>query len=100
MPLAALVEDVLGRDLPVGVTAYDGSRAGPADASANIAIRSPDALRRIITAPGELGFARAYASGDLELDGDIFALLELRRRMPKVKLDPRAMLQLVKELGG
>jgi cyclopropane-fatty-acyl-phospholipid synthase len=100
MALAALVEDLLGRDLPVGVTAYDGSRAGPADASATLAIRSPDALRRIVTSPGELGFARAYVSGDLELDGDIFALLELRKRMPKVKLDPRATYRLVKELGG
>jgi cyclopropane-fatty-acyl-phospholipid synthase len=100
MTLAALVEEILGRDLPVGVTAYDGSRAGPADAAATLAIRSPDALRRIVTAPGELGFARAYVSGDLELDGDIFALLELRRRMPKVKLDPRALLHVVKELGG
>jgi len=100
MTLAALVEDVLGHDLPVGVTAYDGSRAGPADAAATLAIRSPDALRRIITAPGELGFARAYVSGDLEVDGDIFAFLELRKRMPKVKLDPRAMYRLVKELGG
>jgi cyclopropane-fatty-acyl-phospholipid synthase len=100
MTLAALVEDVLGRDLPVGVTAYDGSRAGPTDASATVALRSPDALRRIITAPGELGFARAYVSGDLEIDGDIFAFLELRKRMPNVRLEPKAMYRLVQELGG
>jgi cyclopropane-fatty-acyl-phospholipid synthase len=71
MALAALVEEVLGRDLPVGVTAYDGSRAGPDDPSATVTIRSPDALRRILTAPGELGFARAYVAGDIDIDGDI-----------------------------
>ena len=51
MTLAALVEEVLGHDLPVGVTAYDGSRAGPSDAPATLIIHSPDALRRILTAP-------------------------------------------------
>ncbi len=100
MALAALVEQVLGHDLPVGVTAYDGSRAGPPDAPAVMAIRSPDALRRIVTAPGELGLARAYVAGDIELDGDIFALLDLRHRFTRLRLEPKAMLGLVHELGG
>jgi cyclopropane-fatty-acyl-phospholipid synthase len=63
-------------------------------------IRSPDALRRIVTAPGELGLARAYVSGDLELQGSIWALLELRDRIPDVQLEPKMMLRLVRELGG
>ncbi|HZA75258.1 MAG TPA: class I SAM-dependent methyltransferase [Acidimicrobiales bacterium] len=100
MALAALVDDVLGRDLPLAVEAYDGSRSGPDDAVATIVIRSPDALRRIITAPGELGLARAYVSGDLELKGSIWALLDLRDRMPDVRLEPKTMLRLVDELGG
>jgi hypothetical protein len=64
MALAALVDDVLGGGVPIAVEAYDGSRSGPVDAPATIVIRSPDALRRIVTAPGELGLARAYVSGD------------------------------------
>ena len=47
-----------------------------------IVLRSPDALRRIATAPGELGFARAYVAGDLDIEGDLYealALLERRR---------------------
>jgi cyclopropane-fatty-acyl-phospholipid synthase len=63
-------------------------------------IRSPDALRRIVTAPGELGLARAYVSGDMELQGSIWALLELRDRIPDVQLEPKMMLRLVRELGG
>jgi cyclopropane-fatty-acyl-phospholipid synthase len=100
MALAALVDDVLGGDLRIAVEAYDGSRSGPVDASATIVIRSPDALRRIVTAPGELGLARAYVSGDLELQGSIWALLELRDRIPDVQLEPKMMLRLVHELGG
>jgi cyclopropane-fatty-acyl-phospholipid synthase len=100
MALAALVDDVLGGRLPIAVEAYDGSRSGPVDAPATIVIRSPDALRRIVTAPGELGLARAYVSGDLELQGSIWALLELRDRIPDVQLEPKMMLRLVRELGG
>jgi cyclopropane-fatty-acyl-phospholipid synthase len=100
MALAALVDDVLGGGLPVAIEAYDGSRSGPVDAPATIVIRSPDALRRIVTALGELGLARAYVSGDLELEGSIWALLELRDRMPDVQLEPKMMLRLVRELGG
>ncbi|HEX6236218.1 MAG TPA: cyclopropane-fatty-acyl-phospholipid synthase family protein [Acidimicrobiales bacterium] len=98
--LARLVEDVLGGDLTLAVEAYDGSRAGPEDAPATVIIKSPDTLRRILTAPGELGLARAYVAGDLDLRGDIWALLALRDRMPNVRLQPRALRELVRELGG
>jgi cyclopropane-fatty-acyl-phospholipid synthase len=100
MALAPLVEDVLGGDLPLAVEAYDGSRGGPQDAPATLVVKSPDALSRVITAPGELGIARAYVAGDLDLKGPIWALLDLRDRLPKVRLEPKAMLRLVRELGG
>ena len=100
MALAPLVDEVLGGGIPLAVQAYDGSRAGPDDASTTLIVRSPDALRRIITAPGELGIARAYVAGDLDVDGDIWEVLALRDRMPRVRLAPRAMLRLVDELGG
>ena len=83
MALAPIIESVLGTDLPVAVRAYDGSAIGPPDPPATIYLRSPDALRRIITAPGELGFARAYVAGDLDLEGDIFAGLTLARSPPR-----------------
>jgi cyclopropane-fatty-acyl-phospholipid synthase len=100
MTLAALVEEVLGHDLPVGVTAYDGSRAGPPDPPATVNIHSPDALQRILTAPGELGFARAYVAGDLDIEGDIFAFISLRNRVSKIRLDPRMMRRVLEVLGG
>jgi cyclopropane-fatty-acyl-phospholipid synthase len=100
MALAPLVDEVLGGDVPLAVEAYDGSRAGPGDASTKLIIRRPDALRRIITAPGELGLARAYVAGDIDLEGSIWDLLALRDRMPDVRIDPRVLVRLVKELGG
>jgi cyclopropane-fatty-acyl-phospholipid synthase len=100
MALARLIEELLGRDLPVGVRAYDGSYVGPDDPPAEIVIRSPDALRRILTAPGELGFARAYVAGDIDVEGDIYAALALQERLPEVRLEPRMMARAVRELGG
>jgi cyclopropane-fatty-acyl-phospholipid synthase len=100
MALAPLVDEVLGGNVPLAVEAYDGSRAGPGDASTRLILRGPDALRRIVTAPGELGLARAYVAGDIDLEGSIWDLLALRDRMPDVRIDPRVVLRLVKELGG
>src|SRR5438067_7046561 len=99
MTIAAMVEDLLGGDLPVAVEAYDGSRAGPSDPPATLIVRSPTALQRILTAPGELGFGRAYVAGDLDFEGDIWAILGLRERMPSVKLSPAQWLTFARLVG-
>jgi cyclopropane-fatty-acyl-phospholipid synthase len=59
-----------GVELPVRLRAWDDSEAGPADAP-TVVLRSPLALRRALWAPGELGLARAYVSGDLDFEGDL-----------------------------
>jgi cyclopropane-fatty-acyl-phospholipid synthase len=100
MALAPLVDEVLGGDLPLAVEAYDGSRTGPEDAPATLVVRRPEALSRVITAPGELGLARAYVAGDLDIKGPIWALLALRDRLPDVRLAPTALLRVVREAGG
>jgi cyclopropane-fatty-acyl-phospholipid synthase len=56
--------------LPARVRAWDRSEAGPA-AAPTVVLRSPLALRRILWRPGELGLARAYISGDLDVEGDL-----------------------------
>ncbi|MBV8980105.1 MAG: class I SAM-dependent methyltransferase [Acidimicrobiia bacterium] len=100
MSVASMVEEILGTDLPVAFEAYDGSRCGPADAPATIVLRSPVALQRILTAPGELGFGRAYVAGDLDVEGDIWAALSLRDRMPSVSLAPRQWLTMLRLVGA
>jgi cyclopropane fatty-acyl-phospholipid synthase-like methyltransferase/DUF1365 family protein len=68
--LATLVRDTVGIELPVRIRAWDGSEAGPVGGPV-LVIRSRRALRRLLWAPGELGLARAYVSGDLDVDGDL-----------------------------
>jgi cyclopropane-fatty-acyl-phospholipid synthase len=78
-----LVELLLGRPVPVRFEFYDGSTLGPDGGPGVVRIRSADALRRLLWAPGELGLARAFVCGDMEIEGDIIALLgEAQRRAP------------------
>jgi cyclopropane-fatty-acyl-phospholipid synthase len=70
-----VLSTVLGAaELPVRVRAWDGSEAGPADAPL-LVVGSPQALRRILWSPNELGLARAYVAGEIDLPGDLFAAL-------------------------
>ncbi|MEN8239640.1 MAG: SAM-dependent methyltransferase, partial [Actinomycetota bacterium] len=70
MDLQSFFEGLLGSDLPVRIRAYDGTDIGPPDAATTVTLRSRDALVRMVTAPGELGIARAYVAGDIDIDGD------------------------------
>ncbi len=99
MTVAALVESVLGGDLPVTVRAYDGSTSGPIGAPAALVIKSPDALRRILGAPGELGLGRAYVAGDLDVEGDIYTALGLGDRLPNARLHASDLARIARLLG-
>jgi cyclopropane-fatty-acyl-phospholipid synthase len=97
--LAAAIAGFLGSDLPVRIDCYDGSCVGPAPSGTRIVVRSPKALRYIVGAPGELGFARAYVAGEIDLEGDIFEALQLRDNLPDVKVTPREWFALARVAG-
>ncbi|MGW5299478.1 class I SAM-dependent methyltransferase [Rhodococcus aetherivorans] len=69
LTLAQILETVTGGELPVRFTAYDGSSAGPTDAPYGLRLTSTRGTTYLATAPGDLGMARAYVSGDLEAEG-------------------------------
>ncbi len=70
-----MLHALLGDPIPVRIEFWDHSAAGPADGPDTIHVRSIDAIKRILWAPGELGLGRAYVAGDLDADGDIIELL-------------------------
>jgi cyclopropane-fatty-acyl-phospholipid synthase len=70
-----LVGEVLGAPLPLRVRAWDGTESGPSDAP-TIVVRNRRALRHLAWSPNQLGLARAYVSGDLDVEGDMFAVLQ------------------------
>jgi cyclopropane-fatty-acyl-phospholipid synthase len=67
--IGGAVESLMRDGMPVRFTAYDGSAAGPPDAPVALHLRSERGLRYLLTAPGDLGMARAYVAGDLDLEG-------------------------------
>ena len=69
MTVAEMVEAVTTPPLPVRITAFDGSATGPDDARYTLHLATPRGLRYLLTAPNELGAARAYVSGDLTATG-------------------------------
>ncbi|RSS07284.1 cyclopropane-fatty-acyl-phospholipid synthase family protein [Streptomyces sp. WAC00469] len=74
--LATLLEQLMGSPLPVRLRAWDGSESGP-PATPVLVVRNRRALRRLLFKPGELGLARAWVSGDLTVEGDLYTALDL-----------------------
>ncbi|MFG2959572.1 class I SAM-dependent methyltransferase [Streptomyces sp. NPDC048291] len=72
--LRSVAEQVLGVPLPVRLRAWDGSEAGPPGAP-TLVVRNRRALRRMLFKPGELGLARAWVAGDLDIEGDLYGAL-------------------------
>ncbi|MFI7545528.1 class I SAM-dependent methyltransferase [Actinoplanes sp. NPDC049599] len=72
--LRELLETLLQSPMPVRLRAWDGSETGPTGTPLLI-VRTRRALRRLMWRPDELGLARAYVSGDLDVTGDLYDAL-------------------------
>jgi cyclopropane-fatty-acyl-phospholipid synthase len=104
-PAAEVVADLgqalLGLPLPWGVRCWDGSEVpGPAGAP-TLVLTTPQALRRIVYARDELGLARAYVSGELDVDGDLSQVLQFPDSLlarPSLHLDRAALRPLLTDL--
>ncbi len=90
MQVVDFIRPFVGDPLPVAVTAYDGSRLGPLDAPVTLHLAGPDAMRFLVTSPGELGLGRAYVAGQLVVEGGhpgdpygiVLTLRDIERRQP------------------
>jgi cyclopropane-fatty-acyl-phospholipid synthase len=67
--IADAFTQLLDGPLPLRVSAYDGSAAGPEDAPYGIEVKNERGLSYLMTAPGDLGLGRAYVAGDLVVTG-------------------------------
>lgn len=88
--IAPLLRSVFGDKPAVRFEFWDGSAVGPMDGGDAVLVRSPDAVRRILWAPGELGLSRAYVAGDIDVEGDVFAVMDALWNSPArgSRLDP------------
>jgi cyclopropane-fatty-acyl-phospholipid synthase len=102
--LAEIFETLLAGPAPIRFTAYDGSSYGPEDAQVGLNLKNERGLAYMVTAPGDLGMARAYVSGDLDVigvhpgdpyDGMLLLLRSMRFRRPS----PTEALNLLRSVG-
>lgn len=73
--LSPIFDSLFRKGVPIRFIFWDHSTLGPEGGPGTVMVRSSDAIRRLLWAPGELGIARAYVTGELELSGDLFAVL-------------------------
>jgi cyclopropane-fatty-acyl-phospholipid synthase len=104
VPIADAISSLMPDGMPFRFTAFDGSSAGPTDAPISLNLLNQRGLSYLLTAPGDLGMARAYVAGDLEIEGahpgdpyDAMLLLmnQLRFRIPS----PSDALRILRGLG-
>ncbi|MGZ8178943.1 class I SAM-dependent methyltransferase [Williamsia sp. SKLECPSW1] len=99
--IADLLAPYIGGELPVRLRAWDGSEAGPHDAPV-VVLRSPDALRRLLWSPGELGAAQAYVTNELDVEGDLDEALThvwsviAARDLGRISITPARVARLVR----
>jgi cyclopropane-fatty-acyl-phospholipid synthase len=104
LTLAEILEILTAGQLPLRLTAYDGSSAGPPDARFGLELKTPRGTTYLATARGDLGLARAYISGDLEIrgvhPGDPYELLKALADDLVFKRPPvRVMANIMRSIG-
>jgi cyclopropane-fatty-acyl-phospholipid synthase len=79
---------VAGGRLPlsgVRVRFWDGSEL-PGDGVAGVVVRDPAAIVHLLRAPGQLGLARAWVDGSLDVEGDLEEVLRKRSAFSGISL--------------
>ena len=100
MGRAETLERILGGSTDgVAISLFDGSRVGPVDAPVTIHVRSDKALAYIATASGDLGLARAYVAGEIDVEGDLYTALKTLATMD-FNVPLRERIRVLRELGG
>lgn len=76
MKIAEAFDMLAGPEADVEFIAYDGSKGGRIGSDVRLEVRSPRAIAALLGAPGQLGLARAYVTGDLEVSGDLYTAFD------------------------
>ena len=100
--ILTVFEEVIGVRFRSACDVGTVRRQGHGTPPAQVHFRNRRALRRVLYSPNELGLARAYVSGDLDVDGDIFALLdvpELVTRLGENRLSTLPLRSVVRAAG-
>ncbi|CCH78370.1 Cyclopropane-fatty-acyl-phospholipid synthase [Nostocoides japonicum T1-X7] len=106
MTIGQAFDTLFGPDAPVAFEAFDGSTGGSGEGY-RVRLLNPEGLNYLITAPGDLGLARAYLQGDLVVEGldegdpyDFLVLMKDRLSMTRPAVhDVKDYVTLVRRYG-
>lgn len=99
MKLAEVFETIAGPEAPIEFVAFDGSKAGIPGSPIRVEVRSPRAVELAMSHPGQVGLARAYVAGELEINGDVLDTLEALSYVRPYQLPTSEKLKLARELA-
>lgn len=106
MTIGEIIGAFAAGEPPLRIEAYDGSSIGPENSDLVLRLKSEKALQYFVTAPGDLGLARAYLMGELEMDGvhpgaphDVFGALEVFRKHMTRTPDARTLARIARAVG-
>ncbi len=87
---ARLLRRVFSRlDAPVIFRLWDGTTARggrPGEPGFAVVLRSPGAFRRLLLRPTPLRFGEAYISGELDIEGDVFAAMAAASAVERLRV--------------
>jgi cyclopropane-fatty-acyl-phospholipid synthase len=99
MGIASFVTSIFDGELPFRVETFEGESAGPADAPLTVKVLRREALTRLLTRPDELGLARAYVAGDVDVEGSLDSLFSIKMPSVRAVLRPGPMRSLLDDMG-
>ncbi|MGF6881475.1 cyclopropane-fatty-acyl-phospholipid synthase [Nocardia sp. GAS34] len=103
LSIAEIFANLVDGPVPIRFSAHDGSSTGPDDSKFALEIRNPRGINYVATAPGDLGMARAYISGDMVAEGihpgDPYEILRAMAELKFKRPSALALVTIARSLG-
>jgi cyclopropane-fatty-acyl-phospholipid synthase len=76
-------------DVPLAFRLWDGTLVpvgARAPAPCTVVVHSPHVMRRLLLRPSSLAFGEAFVSGEIDIEGDVFAAAELASHVERLRV--------------
>jgi cyclopropane-fatty-acyl-phospholipid synthase len=98
---ASILREVFGAlRMPFSFRLWDGTevRFGAGDPAATAVIKSPAIFVRLMRDPSPYNFAKAYVDSEIDLEGDLFATMDVANVVEEIRLSTAQKLRLLLSL--
>ncbi len=86
--------------VPFAFRLWDGQevRVGSGEPVCTTVIKAPETFLRLVRDPSPYNFAEAYVESAIELEGDLFAAMDVANAVEEIRLSPLRKLRLLLSL--